>query len=71
MNLRLAGCLSVVMMTALSSAFGADVESPAGLFIEGYPDQISVVAGDPLKLRTSSSAAVYSIEIARIGLARE
>ncbi|MFN8707808.1 MAG: N,N-dimethylformamidase beta subunit family domain-containing protein, partial [Planctomyces sp.] len=46
-------------------------ESRAGLFLEGYPEKISVVDGEPLKLRTSTSAAEYSIEIARIGLARE
>lgn len=71
MNVRLTGYLSVVMMTALSSAFCGDVESPAGLFIEGYPNRISVVAGDQLALRTSTSASEYSIEIARIGLTRE
>ena len=50
---------------------GAASELPAGLFIEAYPDRLSVVAGDQLAFHTSTSAAEYSIEIARIGANRE
>lgn len=65
---------SVVVVAALAAAAVpavAQSDLPPSLLIEGYPDRISVVAGDELAFHTSTSAAEYSIEIARLGAARE
>ncbi len=45
---------------------------PSGrLFIEGYPDQLSVSAGDEIGFHISTNAQKYSIEIARVGAERQ
>ncbi len=40
-------------------------------FVEGYPDRLSYEPGDEVGLCVSTSAAKYSIEIARVGAKRE
>lgn len=44
---------------------------PTPPLVEGYTDQVSYVAGDVVELHTSSAAAAYDVEVARLGLNRE
>jgi hypothetical protein len=41
------------------------------LFVEGYASQVSYQAGDQVAIHVSTSASVYSIEIARLGAERK
>ena len=41
------------------------------MFVEGYTDQLSYRAGDTVRFHVSTSAQAYSLEVARIGAARE
>ncbi len=50
---------------------GFAVEPPAGLFVEGYAGKTSVVQGEAVGLHVSCSAAVFEVEVARLGAVRE
>lgn len=67
--MSLSGCM--FLLTGTTSDLRAQSEIPPSLFIEAYPDRISVVAGDELAFHTSTTAAEYSVEIARVGAKRE
>ena len=54
-----------------TASVNAQSDLPPSLFIEAYPENISVVAGDELMFHTSTTAATYSLEIARVGAKRE
>ena len=55
----------------LSDALPAPARDDEGkLTIEGYTDQLSVKAGDQIGFHISTSAEMYSIEIARVGAER-
>ncbi len=41
------------------------------LYIDGYPQQLSYAPGEEIEFRISTSAAHYSLEIARVGATRE
>ena len=41
------------------------------MFVEGYTDQLSYRAGGTVRFHVSTSAEAYSLEVARIGAARE
>ncbi|MBL8820483.1 MAG: hypothetical protein JNL58_30950 [Planctomyces sp.] len=71
-GIRTTGCLLMLaaLMLARPGICHAQVELPAGLSIEAYPDRLSLVAGDTLRLHTSTTAASYSVEIARLGASR-
>jgi hypothetical protein len=58
------------IFAALSMHPAAANEAPP-LFIEGYAGQCSVAPGEALTFHTSSSAAKFAVEIARMGAARE
>lgn len=64
--LRLAGVAAVAGVLP-----GRALDEPKPLFIEGYAAELSVVPGEDLVLHVSTSAAKYSVEIARIGATRE
>ena len=66
-------CLMVIL-TILSGSYPTAVaqsELPPSLYIEAYPDRTSVAAKEDLAFHTSTTAAEYSLEIARIGAKRE
>ena len=66
------GILAITSLLLLNaSGVLAEFDLPPSLFIEAYPDRISVVAGSELAFHTSTTAAEYSLEIARIGAKRE
>lgn len=66
------GILAITSLLLLNaSGVLAQSDLPPSLFIEAYPDRISVVAGSELAFHTSTTAAEYSLEIARIGAKRE
>jgi hypothetical protein len=46
-------------------------EEPKSSFIEAYPDQLSYEPGDEVAFHVSTTAARYSVEIARVGAKRE
>jgi hypothetical protein len=66
-SLRLASLASLLFLT---SALGQHLEPPP-LFVEGYAGRVSYQPGEEASLHISTSAAAYSLEIARIGVARE
>ena len=45
--------------------------SPAGLFVEGYADRLSLPAGDGIGFHVSTNLPRYSAEIARLGARRK
>jgi hypothetical protein len=45
--------------------------SVSALFVEGYCDQLSYVAGDAVALCVSTSASTYSLALERVGMVRE
>ncbi len=57
-------CVSLVVATA-------SAQDPRSLFVEGYTDQISVVAGESISVRVSTSAATFEVEVAREGKERQ
>ncbi len=66
-------CLTVIL-TILSGSYPTAVaqsDLPPSLYIEAYPDRTSVAANEDLAFHTSTTAAEYSLEIARIGAKRE
>ena len=48
----------------------AQTSPPSALFVEGYADQLSYVAGDTLNFHVSTSAPRFSVEINRLGTER-
>jgi hypothetical protein len=61
----------VLAMLLAGSRAVAQSDLPPSLFIEAYPDRTSVTAKEDLAFHTSTTAAEYSLEIARIGAKRE
>ena len=59
--------LTFGMLLSLSATVFGQNDSPLGLTIEGYPDRQSLVPGEELALRTSTTAAEYSVTITRLG----
>ena len=59
-----------IACSACGSLPGQTLE-PRPLYVEGYTDQLSYVAGDEVALHVSTSAATYSLEIARLAAQRE
>lgn len=58
----------VACLIALSSiAILGAAEEPRPLYVEGYAGQVSYAPGEDLTLHVSTSAAVFSVEIARLG----
>jgi hypothetical protein len=49
----------------------AEAAEPAPSSVEGYTDQLSYQAGDRVKLHVSTSAAAFSVEVARVGARRQ
>ena len=60
------GMLSIVEVLA-----SAQSDLPPSLSIEGYPDRQSLAPGEEFALHTSTTAAEYGIEIARLGAERK
>jgi N,N-dimethylformamidase beta subunit-like, C-terminal len=58
-------------MTLSMASDAAGAEGAKSLYIEGYTDQLSYVAGDSIAFHTSTSALKYDVEIAREGAQRE
>ena len=60
---------------ALLCLFGAThlgaADEPRPLFVEGYAGQLSVQPGEEVAFHVSTSAAKFSVEIARVGGKRE
>lgn len=53
------------------ASWASAVDEPAGLSIEGYTGQVSYAPGEKVSLHISTSAAKYTVEIARLGRERE
>jgi hypothetical protein len=60
----------VIVGLACTSLQGQTLE-PRPLFVEAYTNQVSYVAGEEVALHVSTSAAKYSLEVARLGAQRE
>src|SRR5436305_9083338 len=58
--------LALAMGLAPTFARTAD-DTPSPLTIEGYTDRLSYQAGETVEFHTSTTAARYSMEIARLG----
>jgi hypothetical protein len=69
MNKRIASALLALGLTTAPAAVRA--EEATSLYIEGYTDQLSYVAGDSVAFQISTSAPKYAVEIAREGARRE
>jgi hypothetical protein len=54
-----------------TSGLAADVSDPRPLFLEGYAGQVSYAPGETVGLHVSTSAAKFSVEIARLGGMRQ
>ena len=63
-------CLCLGLTTAVAAA-AEGLDEPRPLFVEGYAGRVSYAPGDELTLHVSTSAANFSVEIARIGAKRE
>jgi hypothetical protein len=61
---------TILAATAVNTSLGQTLE-PRPLFVEAYADQLSYVPGEEVGLCVSTSAAKYSLEIARVGTKRE
>ena len=59
----------IVALSFLTVARGQHMEPPP-LFVEGYAGRVSYQPGEEASLHISTSAAEYSLEIARVGAAR-
>jgi N,N-dimethylformamidase beta subunit-like protein len=66
-RIALACCFFV---TATATSLSQTLE-PRPLFVEGYTSQLSYAPGEEVALCTSTTAAKYSIEIARLGAKRD
>src|SRR5688572_17452526 len=67
--IRFAGMISLFVWS-VTFVFGDHLEPPP-LFIEGYAGRVSCRPGEEVGLHVSTSAAKYSVEIARLGATRE
>ena len=56
-----------LVLTALCWSHPARGESASSIFIEGYADQLSVVAGDEVALHVSTSEPKFDVDVRRIG----
>jgi hypothetical protein len=52
------------------SLLAADIADPAGLYIEAYSGQSSVLPGEDAVLHVATSAKLYSVVVERVGAAR-
>jgi hypothetical protein len=68
---RVLALLSICFVTASAPGAASDALEPPSLFIEGYAGQVSYLPGEEITLHISTSAASYSLEIARVGPKRE
>src|SRR5436189_2806052 len=60
-----------LLMASLTAIVARGNEDPKPLFIEGYAGQLSYAPGETASLHVSTSAAKFSVEVARIGPTRE
>jgi hypothetical protein len=63
--------LAVAIACSVCTSLPGQTLEPRPLYVEGYTDQLSYVAGDEVALHVSTSAPKYSLEIARLGAQRE
>jgi hypothetical protein len=68
MKLQLLVALFVFSGTPAAPA--ADTTEPRSLYVEGYTGRVSYAPGEELTLHSSTTAAAYAIEIARLGAER-
>ena len=61
---------AAVFLAGVVVSVDADPLDAKSLFVEGYTGQVSYQAGDSLTLHVSTTAADYSVEIARLGAKR-
>src|SRR5688500_5236591 len=66
----LSTCFSFFCLIWFASSV-ATAEEPRPLFVEGYAGQVSYAPGEELSLHVSTSAAVFSVEVARLGAKTE
>ena len=63
----LAQTTSAAGATALLLAPRSSAQEPRPLFIEGYTGQTSYAPGDEVTFHVSTTASVFTVEIARVG----
>ncbi len=63
--------LAVLFVCLASSSLNGESLEPRPLFVEGHTNQLSYVPGEEVALHVSTSAAKYSMEVARLGAKRE
>ena len=66
---RILCLLGTMFLCFAGGASGA--EEPKPLFVEGYAGHVSYAPGEDLTLHVSTSAAKFSVEIARLGAKSE
>src|SRR6185503_16548583 len=59
------------VLLAATEFLSAQTLEPRPLFVEGYTNQLSYAPGDEVALCVSTTAAKYSVEIARFGAKRD
>lgn len=63
--------LALAVLTVSNACLSAHTDAPPSLFIEGYAGQVSYAQGEEVGFHVSTTAAKFSIEIARIGAERK
>jgi hypothetical protein len=65
-------CLLAAMIVCAGAALlHGQAQEPRPLFVEGYTSEVSYAPGEDVILHVSTSAAKYSLEVARLGAKRE
>lgn len=63
--------LAVILIGLACTSLQGQTLEPRPLFVEAYTNQVSYVSGEEVALHVSTSAAKYSLEVARLGAQRE